>query len=294
MNLKTYLAETKSLIEDFLKMYFRQTGEPEVLFDAMRYSLFAGGKRIRPILCLTAYETCGGVGTDILPQACALELIHTYSLIHDDLPAMDNDDLRRGKPTNHKVYGDAMAILAGDGLLTESFRMFTTVAGDSGITKNILPAIKELASSAGLYGMVAGQALDIISEGKTPDKTTLEFIHKNKTAALLKTSVRLGGILYGAQKPEMSALSDYGEAIGLAFQVVDDILDVTGTTEELGKPQGSDDSKDKMTYPAMYGIERSKEIARELITRGLESAEFFKGKAMWLKEIANYLLKRTN
>ncbi|MBF0518622.1 MAG: polyprenyl synthetase family protein [Nitrospirae bacterium] len=294
MDLNTYLAETKSLTEDFLKMYFRQPGEPEVLFDAMRYSLFAGGKRIRPILCLTAFEACGGVGTDILPQAAALELIHTYSLIHDDLPAMDNDDLRRGKPTNHKVYGDAMAILAGDGLLTEAFRMFTIVAGDYDITKYILPAIKELAASAGLYGMVAGQALDIISEGKTPDKTTLEFIHRNKTAALLKTSVRLGGILYGAKKPDIDALSNYGEAIGLAFQVVDDILDVTGTTEELGKPQGSDDNKDKMTYPALYGIERSKEIARELINRGLESAEFFKDKAIWLKEIANYLLKRTN
>ncbi|MEO5357546.1 MAG: polyprenyl synthetase family protein [Nitrospirae bacterium YQR-1] len=292
MDLKTYLAEKRALVEGYLKDYFYHAGEPSVLFDSMRYSLFAGGKRIRPILCLTAYEACGGNGIDILPQASAIEMIHTYSLIHDDLPAMDNDDLRRGKPTNHIVYGDAMAILAGDGLLTEAFKMFTE-SNDS-TTLYILPAIRELAASAGLSGMVAGQALDILSEGKVPDKTTLEFIHRNKTAALLKTSVRLGGVLYGAQRGVMDALTQYGEAIGLAFQVVDDILDITGTTQELGKPRGSDDNKNKMTYPTLYGIERSKEIARELINRGLETAEFFKGNALWLKEIANYLLERTN
>ncbi|WP_420266664.1 polyprenyl synthetase family protein [Candidatus Magnetominusculus dajiuhuensis] len=292
MDLKTYLGEKKALIEDFVSGYFRQPIAPEVLHESMKYSLLAGGKRIRPVLCLTAYETCGGNGQDILPQAAAIELIHTYSLIHDDLPAMDDDALRRGKPTNHVIYGEAMAILAGDGLLTEAFRMFS---GNGSLAPAVLlKAINELSSAAGLLGMVAGQAMDIISEGKAHDKKVLEFIHRNKTAALLKASVQLGGILYNAEDAEMDSLTGYGEAIGLAFQIVDDILDVTGTTEELGKPRGSDENKNKLTYPAMYGVEGSRTMAKEQIDRALQSVEFFGPKAHWFEEIANYLLKRSN
>ncbi|MBF0457276.1 MAG: polyprenyl synthetase family protein [Nitrospirae bacterium] len=292
MDLKTYLSGKKVLVEDFVSRYFEQPIAPEILHNSMKYSLLAGGKRIRPALCLTAYETCGGNGEDIMPQAAAIELIHTYSLIHDDLPAMDDDDLRRGKPTNHVIYGEAMAILAGDGLLTEAFRMFSS--NDKIAPAMLLNAIHELSSAAGLFGMVAGQAMDIISEGKSHDTKILEFIHRNKTAALLKASVRLGGILYNAEDAAMSSLTGYGEAIGLAFQIVDDILDVTGTTEELGKPQGSDENKNKLTYPAVYGVERSRTMAKEQIDRALQSAEFFGPKAHWFKEIANYLLERSN
>ncbi|MBF0345820.1 MAG: polyprenyl synthetase family protein [Nitrospirae bacterium] len=292
MELKRYIDEKKKIIEDFLSEYFRDPIEPGIFYEAMKYSVFAGGKRLRPALCITAYEACGGSGLDILPQAAALELIHTYSLIHDDLPAMDDDDLRRGKPTNHKVYGEAIAILAGDGLLTEAFHMFSR--SDKVSQTALLTAIKELSSAAGLYGMVAGQAMDIISEGKSADSKTLEFIHRNKTAALIRASVRLGGILSETDEQTLDAINQYGENIGLAFQVVDDILDIIGTTEELGKPKGSDDSKHKMTYPALYGIERSRDIASELISNALKAIQPLQDRAFWLKEIASYLLKRTN
>ncbi|MBF0320433.1 MAG: polyprenyl synthetase family protein [Nitrospirae bacterium] len=292
MDLKTYLKEKKALVEDFVTGYFKEPIAPEILHESMKYSILAGGKRIRPVLCLAAYETCGGDGEAIVPQAAAIELIHTYSLIHDDLPAMDDDDLRRGKPTNHVVYGEAMAILAGDGLLTEAFRMFSK--NDKIAPEILLRALRELSSAAGLYGMVAGQAMDIIAEGKAHDKELLEFIHRNKTAALLKASVRIGGVLYNAGEAAISALTGYGEAIGLAFQIVDDILDVTGTTEELGKPRGSDEDKNKMTYPALYGVEHSRALAKEQIDRALQSVEFFGPKALWFNEIAKYLLKRSN
>ncbi|MBF0607285.1 MAG: polyprenyl synthetase family protein [Candidatus Magnetobacterium sp. LHC-1] len=292
MELKVYLDEKKRIVENFLLEYFKNSIQPVVLDDAMKYSVFAGGKRLRPVLCMAAYEACGGNGQDILPQAGALELIHTYSLIHDDLPAMDDDDLRRGKPTNHKVYGEAIAILAGDGLLTEAFHMFShsTMVSDSAL----LAAIRELSAAAGLYGMVAGQAMDIISEGKVPQIDTLEFIHRNKTAALIRASLMIGGILAEADEQTLQAFRRYGEGIGLAFQVVDDILDVTGTTEELGKTKGADDSRDKMTYPALYGIERSKIIAEDLITAALEAIQPMAEKAGRLREIATYLTRRTN
>lgn len=292
MDLKSYLKEQKAVVENYLASYFEAPVPPATLHEAMKYSLFAGGKRIRPILCMTAYEACGGTATDILPQACALELIHTYSLIHDDLPAMDDDDLRRGKPTSHKVFGEAMAILAGDGLLTEAFFMF---AGSNSISRHLLiEALRELASAAGLHGMVAGQAMDIIGEGKKADKETLEFIHRHKTGALLRASVIMGGILCGATGPTMDALSDYGTNIGLTFQVVDDILDITGTTEELGKPRGSDSAKEKMTYPSLYGIERSREIAQEYIHKALNATGIFGPRALRLNDIAHYLLERTS
>ncbi|MCG6552626.1 MAG: polyprenyl synthetase family protein [Candidatus Magnetominusculus sp. LBB02] len=292
VDLKAYLKDKRALIEQFIEGYFKEPIAPETLHEAMKYSLLAGGKRIRPVLCLTAYETCGGDGGDILPQAAAIELIHTYSLIHDDLPAMDDDDLRRGKPTNHVIYGEAMAILAGDGLLTEAFRMFS--ASETISPAILLSALRELSSAAGLFGMVAGQAMDIISEGKAHDVKTLQFIHRNKTAALLKASVRIGGILFNAGQASMSPLDAYGEAIGMAFQIVDDILDITATTEELGKPHGSDENKNKMTYPAIFGIERSKAMAKEQIDMALQAADCLGPKAHWFKEIANYLLERSN
>jgi geranylgeranyl diphosphate synthase type II len=293
MELKIYLADKKKLIEDYLGRYFTENPfDPPVLLDAMKYSLFAGGKRIRPILCLTAYEACGGRGEEILPQAAAFEMIHTYSLIHDDLPAMDDDDLRRGKPTNHKVYGEAVAILAGDGLLTEAFRMFST---DGTIpAAPLLCALRELSACAGLWGMVAGQAADIISEGAEARRETLEFIHKNKTGALLRASVVTGAILKDAAGAEMEALTRYGQNIGLAFQVVDDILDITQTTEELGKPRGSDAALNKMTYPALYGLEQSRRIARRYIEDAMAALDVFGRRGVWLNGIAGYLLERTN
>ncbi len=291
MNLKAYLESRRIEIENFLEVYYREPFEPAILYESMRYSLLAGGKRIRPILCLTAYETCGGKISDILAQASAIELIHTYSLIHDDLPAMDDDKLRRGKPTNHVIYGEAMAILAGDGLLTDAFRLFSKsdlISGDL-----LIRGINILSANAGIYGMVAGQALDIVSEGKDGDKETVEFIHQSKTAALIKASLIIGGILSGADSRYVGALSEYGENIGLAFQVTDDILDITGTTEELGKPKGSDDKKNKMTYPAIYGVEKSRLIAGECVNNAKNAISVFEEKAHWLLEIADYLLTRT-
>ncbi|MBF0540000.1 MAG: polyprenyl synthetase family protein [Nitrospirae bacterium] len=275
----------------YLKQYFvKRSVTPKILSDSINHSLFSKGKAIRPILCLTAYETCGGVYTDILPQASAIELIHTYSLIHDDLPAMDDDDLRRGRPTNHKVYGEAVAILAGDALLTEAFYMYT-----SSFTVNgglLIEALKELSSAAGLDGMVAGQVMDIMSESKTPDIETLKYIHTNKTAALLRASVMTGAILSGIKGSELYAMKIYGENIGMTFQIVDDILDITATTEELGKPKGSDLEKNKMTYPSLYGLVHSKKLAKDHIETAIASIESFREKAHWLREIANYLLKR--
>ncbi|RME66054.1 MAG: polyprenyl synthetase family protein, partial [Nitrospirae bacterium] len=225
-DLKAYLKERRQLVEDYLKEYFSRKGSPEKLYEAMTYSLFAGGKRLRPVLAIASYEACGGRAEDILPQASAIELIHTYSLIHDDLPAMDDDDFRRGKPTNHKVFGEAMAILAGDALLTEAFVMFSK--SDVFKPAPLLKALRELAIGAGPKGMVAGQAMDILSEGLSPDEDTLRFIHTHKTGALIACSVKIGPILAEASSDVYEALSTYGQCIGHAFQIVDDILDIVG------------------------------------------------------------------
>ncbi len=293
MDLKVYLREKKELIDAFLLSYFSPSVEPRILHDSMVYSLSAGGKRVRPILCLAAYEACGGNGGEIVPFASALEFIHTYSLIHDDLPAMDNDDLRRGKPTNHKVFGEGMAILAGDGLLTEAFCILSRVPRPAGIPHFvIIKVINEIALAAGGRGMVGGQAQDLLSEDAEPDAETLSFIHAHKTGALLRTSVRVGGLLACCSDDVLSRLTKYGENIGHAFQVVDDILDVEGETEILGKPRGSDEKKKKMTYPKLYGIEKSRDKAKELVTAALEALQAIDGKAEPLREIARYLLER--
>ena len=293
MDLKEYLTEEKNAVDAFFHSYFREQREPLVLQQAMLYSLFAGGKRIRPILALASYEACGGDPAEIVPYASTLELIHTYSLIHDDLPSMDNDDLRRGKPTNHKIYGEAIAILAGDALLTEAFSILSDPSFCSTIQEaNLLGALREIALASGLKGMVAGQVKDILSENFDPDLETLEFIHTHKTATLIRASVMMGPILYGSSKAISDALSEYGNHIGIAFQVIDDILDIEGDAEELGKPIGSDERANKMTYPSLYGIEKSRAIAKELISSAVSSLSSFSYKADHLREIANYLLNR--
>lgn len=317
MDIKTYLREKKELIDSYLMSYFSGPSLPRVLHEAMKYSLFASGKRIRPVLALASYEACGGDPEHIVPQAAALELIHTYSLIHDDLPAMDNDDLRRGKPTNHKVFGEAMAILAGDALLTESFVMMTGTGISDGRFKKqandvsyimhhassfkralpvtryvILKTVREIAIAAGAKGMVGGQAQDILSENTEPDRDTVEFIHLHKTAALMTAAVRIGAILARSGRKKLKALTEYGENIGLAFQIVDDILDIEGTTEELGKPAGSDRKKKKLTYPSLFGAEAAKQKAKDHIAEALHSLRIFSSEADPLREIAQYLVTR--
>ena len=292
-DIKTYLGEKRALVDTFLRDYFSRKAEPALLSEAMNYSLSAGGKRIRPVLCLASFEVCGGDSSFIVPYAAAIEFVHTYSLIHDDLPAMDDDDLRRGKPTNHKVYGEAVAILAGDALLTEAFSILAEPA-KSLAPESRLRAIAELASASGMRGMVAGQVQDMLSENAEPDEKTLRFIHRHKTAALLSASVRIGAILGQAGPGRMNALAGYGENIGLAFQVVDDILDVTGDTSVIGKPKGSDERKKKLTYPRLFGIERSRAIAEEMIIAARDALKDFGPEADPLRGIASYLLSRSH
>jgi geranylgeranyl diphosphate synthase, type II len=302
MDIKGYLKEKKALVDAFLESYLSSPFPPRMLHDAMVYSLSAGGKRIRPVLCLASYEACGGRAEDIVPQAAALELIHTYSLIHDDLPAMDNDDLRRGKPTNHKVFGDAMAILAGDALLTEAFYLlshpFATLEKrgnggfDSKACTQLLRVIHEVAFASGAKGMVGGQAQDLLSENAEPDVMTLSYIHEHKTAALIAVSIKMGGVLAGCSEELLERLDCYGEDIGLAFQVIDDILDVEGDTEVIGKPQGSDERKNKMTYPRLFGIEESRKKAKQLIDAAIGALSVFDEKADPLRDVARYLYER--
>jgi len=308
MDIKRYLSEKRKLIDSYLKSHFKTSAKPLTLHKSMKYSLLSEGKRIRPILALASYEACGGDPVTIIPQAASLELIHAYSLIHDDLPAMDNDDLRRGKPTNHKVFGDAMAILAGDALLTEAFLMMTNADGNSPSSNPprsrgrgkilkvnplaLLKAVREVAFAAGYHGMVGGQAQDILSENTLPDKNTLKFIHTHKTAALLTASVKIGPILYESREKQMKALTTYGESIGLAFQIIDDILDVEGTSEETGKSAGSDSRKKKMTYTSLFGVEGARKKANALILKGVDALTIFSSGADPLREIALYLRNR--
>lgn len=299
MDIKLHIKERANLVNSFIEGYFQKSKNPKILFDSMIYSLAAGGKRLRPVLCMTSYEVFGGRAEDVVPYATAIEFIHTYSLIHDDLPAMDDDDLRRGKPTNHKVFGEAIAILAGDGLLTEAFRIFSSDEYmkllPQGISSDaMLRIINDLASSAGLSGMVIGQAMDIISENKQPDEDTLNFIHTNKTAEMIKVSVRIGTLLANANDEDVALLTKYGINIGLAFQIVDDIIDITETTESLGKNSGSDERKNKMTYPALFGIDISRQKVKEHIDMAIQSLSSFGSNADPLRMIANYLIERKN
>jgi geranylgeranyl diphosphate synthase type II len=268
----------------------RATTKPATLHQAMRYSLFAGGKRLRPLLCLAAATACGGSEAAAMPLACALECLHTYSLIHDDLPAMDNDDYRRGKLTNHKVFGEGIAILAGDALLTQAFEIAAQCPGWPRYPLRQL--ILELTLAAGSRRLIAGQVADLEAEGKKLAPAQLRYIHECKTSALLCGTVRLGGMSANGTPGQLQALTDFGYNVGLAFQVIDDILDVTQTSEQLGKTAGKDTQAQKATYPAIVGLEKSRRIARQLTDRAFRSLEHFQGDPQILEALAMYLLKR--
>jgi geranylgeranyl diphosphate synthase, type II len=295
MDLKNYLKERCTLVDEALARYLPSEDDlPRSLHKSMRYSVFAGGKRVRPILLLAACETAGGDIGRAMPAACAMEMIHTYSLIHDDLPAMDDDDFRRGNPTNHKVFGEAIAILAGDALLTEAFILLSNPEY-AGVTEaaRLLPVVHEIARCAGSRGMVGGQVVDMESEGKDDiDLATVQYIHTHKTGALIKASVKAGAILGGADGAKLDAITRYGETIGLAFQIADDILDIEGTTEEIGKDAGSDEARGKATYPAVVGIAEAKKRAAELVEMALDALSVFDEKADPLREIARYIVYR--
>jgi len=296
MDIKKYLQEKKERVDSALERHLSREEEfPIHLLQAIRHSLFAGGKRIRPILSMAAFEAMGKKGDGILPFACALEMIHTYSLIHDDLPSIDNDDCRRGKPTCHKVFGEAMAILAGDALLTEAFHLMTRRHFDNDSLQDgwlILDMVNQVAQAAGIFGMVGGQAVDIESEGKEVDLPTLQYIHTHKTGALILVSVQLGAKLGGASGDPLKEITRYGERIGLAFQIVDDILNVEGNTILLGKNTGSDLSKEKATYPSLFGIDESKRRAKELMELAIDALSPFGPDADPLREIARFTISR--
>ncbi len=296
MEIKTYLSEQRQLVEEHLGLLMLEpTGDFAAHIDAMRYSLFVGGKRVRPILCLAAARAVrddDAVWKKALPVACALECIHTYSLIHDDLPAMDDDDLRRGKPTNHTVYGEAAAILAGDGLLTYAFELLSGTRLAAIPESARLDIINAMATAAGSTGMVGGQSLDMAYEGQAIPYELLKTIHKSKTGALITASVTTGSIVAGADNEQKSKLKKYGDNIGLAFQIVDDLLDIESTTEELGKPVGSDVACEKATYPALFGVEKSKTMARQAVDNAVDALSAFNQQADPLRALAQYIVER--
>jgi len=292
--LENYLQDRKKLIEGGLERFLPPADSyPEKIHQAVRYSVFAGGKRIRPILLLASYELFKKDIKPALPFACALEMIHTYSLIHDDLPSMDNDDFRRGKPTCHKLFGEAVAILAGDALLSYAFRLMAETGLKSKISSSIvLKVIFEIAHGAGLGGMISGQALDIEKQGRAYEEKELEFIHSHKTGALIRAGVVAGALLARAQESELKALSEFGNRIGLAFQIVDDILDIKGG-QELGKTKGKDQKLEKATYPKLIGLNKSEKRAEKLSKEAVRYLEIFGEKAKALKELAGYLITRS-
>jgi geranylgeranyl diphosphate synthase, type II len=290
---ESYLAERARAVDQSLERFLpAEARPPETIHKAMRYSVFAGGKRLRPVLVIAGAEAVGGRMDDVMPTACALELIHTYSLIHDDLPAMDNDDFRRGRPTSHKVFGEAMAILAGDGLLTHAFRLLADnwrPSMDGAVLRDVLV---DVADAAGTDGMVGGQVADLEAEGRRIAPEMLDYIHLHKTAALIRTSIRVGARLSGATADQLRALAVAGGDLGLAFQIVDDILDVTGTTEQLGKTAGKDQAQQKATYPALHGLEASRARAKDLVDEALEALAPFGPPAEPLRALAQFILER--
>lgn len=297
--LSSYLLKNKDIIDGYLTRFAGTPGEiPNTLYNSMHYSLSAGGKRIRPILSIASCEAVGGNIEDVIPAAIAIEMIHTYSLIHDDLPAMDNDDMRRGKPTNHKVFGEATAILAGDGLLTMAFSILSSPPplekGVKGGFDNRLRIIHEIALAAGPEGMVGGQQLDIENEGKKIDATELENLHSRKTGALILAAVRTGGFSGGATETQLQALTVYGKKTGLAFQIADDILDVEGDADDVGKSIGKDAKQSKNTYPAVLGLAPSKILAGRLVDEAITALDSFDEKADPLRMIAAYIIDRTS
>lgn len=295
-DLKAYMAEKRQAVDEALDRFFpASSGLEKTVVEAARYSLFAGGKRVRPVLCLAAAEVAEGSVRAVMPAACALEMVHTYSLIHDDLPAMDNDDFRRGRPTNHRVYGEAVAILAGDLLLTEAFGLLAEppAVEDAVISaERRLQAVAILVRASGAQGMIAGQVIDLESEARDVDLTTVEYMHIRKTGALISASLEIGAVLSGASPEAVEALTRYGRHVGLAFQITDDLLDVEGNPEVMGKSAGSDAAKNKKTYPALVGVVRTKEIAQDHVQQAVKALDGFGHKADPLRALAHYLLIR--
>lgn len=290
-NLDAFLASSTASVNTALDRFLPpETAKPATIHKAMRYSLFAGGKRMRPALVLAAAQACGGKDSDAMPLACAVECIHTYSLIHDDLPAMDNDDYRRGKLTNHKVFGEGIAVLAGDALLTQAFEIAAQAKGWSRYSHQDL--VLEVAKASGSLQLIAGQVADLEGEGKKTSVAQLKYIHERKTSALLCCSARLGGMSANCSAAQLQALTDFGYHVGLAFQVIDDILDVTQTSEKLGKTAGKDTKAQKATYPSIVGLEKSRKIATQLTDKAFAALTLFKGRAVALEALAEFLLKR--
>lgn len=285
MNFQDYLKKKREIVNQALDKYLPdENKEPKSLHQAMRYSVFAGGKRLRPILAIASFEAVNGRGRAVLPVACALEMIHTYSLIHDDLPCMDDDDLRRGKPTLHKVYGEGMAVLAGDALHALAFELLLQAKNPQ--------VVYEVAKAIGTEGMIGGQMKDLEAEGKKVSLKQVEYIHTHKTGKLLRASVRAGAILGGADKATLSALSSYGEKFGLAFQIVDDILDVVGKEVVIGKKKGSDKANSKATYPEVIGLEESKILAKDLLMQARSKLKVLKDKSWVFEMLADYVYER--
>ena len=290
--LKAYLEDRQGIVEEALQRYLPENGIPAGIYEAVRYSVFNGGKRIRPILCLAAAEAVGGDLAPAMPVACALELIHSYSLIHDDLPSMDNDDFRRGKPTCHKVFGENIAILAGDALLTEAFVLLSRSEKVMFSAEKRLAVIQEIAYAAGIGGMVGGQALDVISEKAGADAQTLQEIHRRKTGALIIAAVKSGALISNAGKDKMQALTEYGMHVGLAFQIADDILNIEGDSALMGKGTGSDAARNKLTYPSLLGMPAAKEQLSQHVEAAAASLAGFDERAMPLMVIARFIKER--
>ncbi len=296
MEIKTYLNEQRELVEEELaNLMLAAKGPFARHIEAMRYSLFSGGKRLRPILCLAAADAvCGSAKSRraALPVACAIECIHTYSLIHDDLPAMDNDALRRGKPTNHTVYGDAAAILAGDGLLTYAFELLSSASTAALDDKARIRIIQVIARAAGSQGMVGGQSLDMLYEGKQAGYEVLHTIHRSKTGALITASIEAGAIAAAGDETQISCLHTYGEQVGLAFQIIDDLLDLESSIEELGKAVGKDVEAHKLTFPSLFGVETSHIMAQDAVGAALKALKGFDERAGHLRALARYIVER--
>jgi geranylgeranyl diphosphate synthase type II len=291
MELKAYLAARQKEVDRALSRFLPiESARPTTIHKAMRYSIFAGGKRLRPILCLAAAEACGGETKAALPFACAVECIHTYSLVHDDLPSMDNDDLRRGRPTSHKVFGEGIAVLTGDALLTVAFEIATHAEPTR--RYSLREMLRDLAIAAGSKKLIAGQVADLEAEGKKVSRADLRYIHENKTAAMLAVSVRLGAMSANATEKHLSAMTEFGHSLGLAFQVIDDILDVTQTSEKLGKSAGKDVAAQKATYPAIIGLDTSRREAKRLTQKAEAALRSFGARAEMLQKISSYLLER--
>ena len=286
--LKERAAEVDAYLDKYLPV---KEKEQKIIYEAMRYSVFAGGKRLRPVLMLETAKMCGGSDEDVMPFACAMEMIHTYSLIHDDLPAMDNDDLRRGRPTSHIKYGEAVAILAGDALLNRAFEVASDVQGDA---ERTLKAIRILSASSGTEGMIGGQVMDMEYEGREITLDALRLMHSRKTGAIIRSSCVIGAVMSGANDDEIAAVDEFAKNLGIAFQIQDDILDVEGTEEELGKPIGSDAEENKNTYVSLLGLERAKELMKEYSAKAKDALKPFGERAEFLTDLTDYLTSRRN